>query len=84
MPSNKNPSFVITVVERCLLVRVLQHVHDQTYPHFVPDLINSSGTGFLQESFSFECPNSHIFNTITKETLAVRKLAVDLAGPDLS
>jgi hypothetical protein len=48
---------------------------------FLPDLINRKGRGYLQKSFSFKCPASHIFNTITKETLAVRKLATDLAGP---
>jgi hypothetical protein len=45
------------------------------------DLINQEGTGYLQKSFVFNCPNNHGFRAITKETLAVRKLADELAGP---
>jgi hypothetical protein len=45
------------------------------------DLIKPEGTGFMQKSFAFACSNTHSFKVITKETLAVRKLANDLAGP---
>ena len=81
MPSNRSLSNAISVTKCCQLVRELLLVHNNYILILLPDLINPNGTGYLQESFSFKCPNPHIFGTITKETLAVRKLASDLAGP---
>jgi phage FluMu protein Com len=77
----KQKSIVCHYCPKVVLVGTSLHIQDQALSHFPPDLINSIGTGYLQGSFSVKCPNSHIFNTITKETLAVRKLAFDLAGP---
>ena len=41
------------------------------------------GTGYLQQKFSTICPQDCGIKEITKETLGLRKIAVDLAsGPD--
>ena len=39
-----------------------------------------AGTGYLQKNFNYPCQNAHEHRNITKETLAFRKLAEDLAG----
>ena len=41
------------------------------------------GSGYLQQKFSTFCPKGCGIKEITKETLGLRKLAIDLAsGPD--
>ncbi|KAF9535191.1 hypothetical protein CPB83DRAFT_924921 [Crepidotus variabilis] len=44
-------------------------------------LLNAEGTGYLQQGFKANCAVDHTYRTITKETLAAHKLAVDLASP---
>ena len=47
------------------------------------DLMTPEGSGYLQQKFSTFCPQGCGVTEITKETLGLRKLAIDLAsGPD--
>ena len=47
------------------------------------DLMTPEGSGYLQQKFSTFCPKGCGIKEITKETLGLRKLAIDLAsGPD--
>lgn len=47
------------------------------------DMMTPKGTGYLQQKFSTICPQDCGIKEITKETLGLRKIAVDLAsGPD--
>ena len=44
------------------------------------DMMTPTGTGYLQQKFSTFCPLGCGIKEITKETLGLRKLAVDLAS----
>jgi len=43
-------------------------------------MMTPEGTGYLQQKFSTSCPQYCGITEITKETLALRKMAVDLAS----
>ena len=46
-------------------------------------MMTPEGFGYLQQKFSTFCPQGCGIKEITKETLGLRKLALDLAsGPD--
>jgi len=78
-------SVVPNVVLTSLLVRRLK----SDFPldivfliSFLPhsDMMTPTGTGYLQKKFSTSCPRYCGIPEITKETLALRKMAVDLAS----
>ena len=52
--------------------------------HFLLALLNATGTGYLQQEIQKACPNpSCDIGEITKGTLALRKLAGDIASPNV-
>ena len=42
--------------------------------------MRSDGAGYLQQKFSARCPKACGMKEITKETLGLRKLAIDLVS----
>ena len=45
-----------------------------------PSMGTAWGTGYLQQKFSTYCPKACGMTNITKETLGLRKLAIDLVS----
>ena len=48
--------------------------------YYHSDLMTPVGTGYLQQKFLTNCPKSCGITEITKETLGLRKLAIDLVS----
>jgi hypothetical protein len=67
-----------------LLVRHLNLISSDIISYiYHSDMMTPDGSGYLQQKFSTFCPQGCGIKEITKETLGLRKLAVDLAsGPD--
>ena len=63
-----------------LLVRHPNLISSDIISYYLPDLMTPEGSGYLQQKFSTSCPQGCGIKEITKDTLGLRKLAIDLVS----